>query len=65
MLRRSWSTAFFNALLTEHFVLESARSIPVSESSSRASLYLTTLSGSLVAFGFLSSTRFASGSSRR
>jgi uncharacterized membrane protein YeaQ/YmgE (transglycosylase-associated protein family) len=53
--------AFFNALLTEHFVLESARGITVSESSSRASLYLTTLSSSLVAFGFLSRTRFAAG----
>lgn len=53
--------AFFNALLTEHFVLESARGITVSESSSRASLYLTTLSSSLVAFGFLAHTRFAGG----
>ena len=53
--------AFFNALLTEHFVLESARGITVSESSSRASLYLMTLSSSLVAFGFLSQSRFAAG----
>ncbi|NUU07849.1 hypothetical protein [Leifsonia sp. C5G2] len=45
--------AFYNALLTEHFVLESARGITVSESSSRASLYLMTLSSALVAFGFL------------
>ncbi|GIF47726.1 hypothetical protein DFJ67_6616 [Asanoa ferruginea] len=51
--------AFFNALLTEHFVLESARGITVNESSSRASLYLMTLSSSLVAFGFLASTHFA------
>ena len=49
-------TAFYNALLTEHFVLESARGITVNESSSRASLYLMTLSSSLVAFGFLSQT---------
>ena len=48
-------------MLTEHFVLESARGITVSESSSRASLYLTTLSSSLVAFGFLAHTRFAGG----
>jgi hypothetical protein len=54
-------TAFFNALMTEHFVLESARSITVSESSSRSSLYLTTLSSSLVAFGFLAHTPFALG----
>ena len=53
--------AFFSALLTEHFVLESARSITVSESSSRAALYLTTLSSSLVAFGFLADTEFAAG----
>ena len=53
--------AFFNALLTEHFVLESARGITVSESSSRASLYLTTLSSSLVAFGLLAHTHFADG----
>jgi hypothetical protein len=51
--------AFFNALLTEHFVLGSARGITVTESSSRASVYLMTLSSSLVAFGFLASTRFA------
>jgi len=50
---------FVNALLTEHFVLASARGITVSESSSRASLYLMTLSSSLVAFGFLSRTSFA------
>lgn len=53
--------AFYNALLTEHFVLESARGITVSESSSRASVYLMTLSSSLVAFGFLAQTPFASG----
>jgi hypothetical protein len=53
--------AFFNALLTEHFVLESARGITVSESSSRAALYLTTLSSALVAFGFLTHTAFALG----
>jgi len=51
--------AFFNALLTEHFVLESARGITVSESSSRASVYLTTLSSSLVAYGFLAQTPVA------
>ena len=53
--------AFYNALLTEHFVLESARGITVSESSSRASVYLMTLSSSLVAFGFLAQTPFAYG----
>ena len=53
--------AFYDALLTEHFVLESARGITVSESSSRASIYLMTLSSSLVAFGFLAQTPFAYG----
>ena len=53
--------AFLSAVLTEHFVLESARGITVTESSSRASLYLMTLSSSLVAFGFLSSTNYAMG----
>lgn len=55
------TSAFYSALLTEHFVLESARGITVSESSSRASLYLMTLSSSLVAFGFLAQTNFAIG----
>jgi hypothetical protein len=47
--------------MNEHFVLESARGITVSEASSRASLYLTTLSSSLVAFGFLAQTDYALG----
>lgn len=51
--------AFFSSLLTEHFVLESARGITVAESSSRASLYLMTLSSSLVAYGFLAQTPLA------
>jgi hypothetical protein len=51
--------AFFSSLLTEHFVLESARGITVAESSSRASLYLMTLSSSLVAYGFLAQTPIA------
>lgn len=53
--------AFYSALMNEHFVLESARGITVNESSSRASLYLTTLSSSLVAFGFLAQTPYALG----
>ncbi len=53
--------AFLSALSTEHFVLASTRSATISESSSRASLYLMTLSSSLVAFGFLARTRFAGG----
>jgi hypothetical protein len=53
--------AFYSALMNEHFVLESARGITVSEASSRATLYLTTLSSSLVAFGFLAQTGYALG----
>ena len=54
-------SAFYNALLTEHFVLESARGITVSESTGRSSLYLMSLSSSLVAFGFLATTPYALG----
>jgi len=50
------TSAFFNALLTEQFVLQSVRGATVSESGNRASLYMTTLSGALVAFGFLANT---------
>lgn len=52
-------SAFLSALLTEQFILESARNATVSESGTRASIYLTTLSSSLVAFGFLADTPFA------
>ena len=50
------ASALFNAMLTEHFVLQSVRGVTVSESSSRAALYMTTLSGALVAYGFLADT---------
>lgn len=52
-------SAFFNALLTEEFILQSARSSTVAESGTRASIYLTTLSSALVAFGFLANTPYA------
>src|SRR4030095_10687230 len=45
-------SAFMSALVTEHFVLQSASSTTVSESSARASLYLFSLSSALVAMGF-------------
>lgn len=44
--------AFMSALVTEHFALQSTASGTISESSSRASLYLLSLSSSLVALGF-------------
>jgi hypothetical protein len=45
-------SAFLSALTTEHFVLQTAASATVSESASRASIYILALSSSLVAMGF-------------
>ena len=45
-----------SALVTEHFVLQSARSATVSESVGRAAVYLTCVSSSLVAFGFFAAS---------
>lgn len=45
------------ALTTEHFVAQTAASTTVTESTARASLYLMTLSSSLVAIGFTSGTQ--------
>ncbi|GAB3607054.1 hypothetical protein GCM10027413_24630 [Conyzicola nivalis] len=47
--------ALLSALVTEHFVLQSAASSTIGESGSRASIYLATLSSGLVAIGFSSS----------
>jgi hypothetical protein len=47
-------SAFISALTTEHFVLQSALSANTSEVGTRASLYLFSLSSSLVALGFTS-----------
>jgi hypothetical protein len=46
--------AFISALTTEHFVLQTAISANTSEVGTRASLYLFSLSSSLVALGFAS-----------
>ena len=46
--------ALLSALVTEHFVLQSAASSTISESGSRASIYLAALSSGLVAIGFSS-----------
>jgi hypothetical protein len=48
--------AFITAVTTEHFALQSAASTTVTEASSRASLYVLTLSSSLVAIGFTVNT---------
>jgi hypothetical protein len=47
--------ALLSALMTEHFVLQSARGAITTESTSRVSIYLATLSSALIAMGFLSS----------
>src|SRR5262245_742942 len=46
--------AFMSALVTEHFVLQTAASATVTEAASRTSLYVFSLSSSLVAMGFVS-----------
>jgi hypothetical protein len=46
-----------SALVTEHFALQSISSATISESGSRAALYLSALSSGLVAIGFSSSHR--------
>jgi len=46
--------AFMSALVTEHFVLQTAASATVSEAAGRTSLYVFSLSSSLVALGFTS-----------
>jgi hypothetical protein len=50
-------TAFLTALTTEHFVLQTAASSTISEASARSSLYVLSLSSSLVAIGFISQSR--------
>src|SRR5207244_3627291 len=52
-------SAFMSALVTEHFVLQSAASTTVSEAAGRAALYLSALSSSLVAMGFAASSAHA------
>jgi len=48
-----WLTRAAQVLPTEHFTLQSARAMTTSESSARASLYLGSVSLSLVAFGLI------------
>jgi hypothetical protein len=48
--------ALLSALVTEHFVVQSQRGVESSEAASRASLYLATLSGAMIALGFVSGT---------
>ncbi len=54
-------SAFHSALTTEHFVLQTASSSTVSESAARASIYIMSLSTSVVAMGFAAQSRDAFG----
>jgi hypothetical protein len=56
---RESQAAFMTALTTEHFVLQTAASATVSETAARSSLYVLSLSSSLVAIGFASRSREA------
>jgi hypothetical protein len=49
--------ALMTALSTEHFVLQTAASSTISESAARSSLYVFSLSSSLVAMGFTAQSR--------
>lgn len=49
------SATLMSALVTEHFALQSAASSTISESGTRAALYMSALSSGLVAIGFASS----------
>ena len=50
-------TALHSAMTTEHFVLQTANSATYSEASARSTLYVITLSSSLVAMGFVSGSK--------
>jgi hypothetical protein len=50
-------STLMSALTTEHFVLQTAASSTISEASARSSLYVLSLSSSLVAMGFMSQSR--------
>jgi hypothetical protein len=52
-------SAFLSALTTEHVVLQTAANGTISEASARASLYIFSLSSSLIAMGFVSQSREA------
>jgi hypothetical protein len=50
-------STLMSALTTEHFVLQTAVSSTISEASARSSLYVLSLSSSLVAMGFTAQSR--------
>jgi len=53
MDQQARENAFINALVTEHFVLQSARGAQVGEMVGRGSVYLSAVSSALIASGFL------------
>ena len=57
MDEKARESAFMTALVTEHFVLQSAASTTVSEAGVRASLYVFSLSSTLVALGFTAQSK--------
>jgi hypothetical protein len=57
MEEKERQSAFMSALVTEHFVLQTASNGIVAEMTSRASLYVLSLSSALVAMGFASRSR--------
>lgn len=61
MDERERQAALMSALTTEHFVLQTAVTATYSESAARASIYLLSLSSSLVAMGFAAQSREAFG----
>jgi hypothetical protein len=50
-------SAFMSALTTEHFVLQTEASATIAEAGARSSLYVLSLSSSIVAMGFASQSR--------
>ena len=50
-------SAFMSALTTEHFVLQGEASATIAEAGARSSLYVLSLSSSLIAIGFASQSR--------
>lgn len=57
MDEKARQSAFMSALVTEHFVLQTASNGIVAEMTARASLYVLSLSSALVAMGFASRSR--------
>lgn len=53
--REEFSPAMLQALTTEHFTLQGARSVLISEVNSRATIYLSAVSSAVVALAFVTS----------